>query len=162
MSDPLHQSQQPMSGNPIEPSLLSSPTVPSVNGPTKQRKLAMIAGAFVIVVVAIALFGILSHNQKPVIRPLAHTTVTIRITDSGFVPSDIFIKRGTQVVWTNETHSDQRIASDPYPSHTSLPGLFSDNIAPQATYAYAFEKSGHWGYQDFLHPTINGNVHVAP
>jgi len=156
--------QLPTNNDLTPPIVTPGAAVPGNNYSANQHKRKlMIAGTSLVLLLAIAagvLINITSH-QSNTTRTLSHTTVAVDITDSGFIPSDILVKPGTQVIWTNTSSSNQQIAANPYPTHTTLPALFSSTIPPHSTYAYTFEKVGHWGYQDFLHPTVNGTVRVS-
>jgi len=85
----------------------------------------------------------------------------VSITKAGFTPSTIQIEKGVQVTWTNNDSSPHRVASDPYPTHTSLPALDSEILAPKESFSFIFEKMGTFTYHDHLKPLkIRGTVIV--
>ncbi len=90
-------------------------------------------------------------------------TVTVKavsVTASGFSPAAITVSPGATVTWTNNTAGDVRVASDPHPTLTDLPGLDSKTLAKGGTYTYTFTQAGTWGYHNFLEPTQKGTVTV--
>ena len=91
--------------------------------------------------------------------PLAKT-YNIAITNNAFNPATLTINKGDTVIWTNNDTVPHHIASDPHPTHTSLPGLESNNFGKTQTYSFTFTKVGTWGYHDHLNPMIKGTVVV--
>jgi plastocyanin len=122
----------------------------------------VIIGAVIVVVVAIALTLMFRGNGKttPTAQP-APASATVQITSKGFVPATLSVKQGTKVVWVNQDAKPHQVAADPYPDHSSLPGLFTPNpLASEETYSYTFTTAGSWTYHDQLHPTVGGVVVV--
>lgn len=84
----------------------------------------------------------------------------IQITADGFVPSDLQITPGTEVVWQNTTSSPQAVGAAPFPSHSSLPELDSGTIGPHQSFKFLFNMPGTWKYQNDLKPLAHGSVDV--
>lgn len=142
---------------------LDSPSDPHVDDSRENRKRPLLITGLCVILAAAAVIGLVSHHHSSnsaATKTIQLPKFTIAITNSGFVPSDALVKLGTQVLWVNNTKSSQRVAADPYPTHSTLPGLISPTIPPHGTYSYVFAKSGHWGYQNYLHPTVNARVEV--
>lgn len=91
---------------------------------------------------------------------VAPTEVAVSVTTAGFSPSTLTVKVGTTVVWTNRSGDTVRIASDPHPTHTDLPGLNSSSLNDGETYSFTFTQVGTWGYHDHFSPTTRGTVIV--
>ncbi|HEV2412923.1 MAG TPA: hypothetical protein VGS28_03955, partial [Candidatus Saccharimonadales bacterium] len=91
---------------------------------------AIILFTGVVAISAIALGSALSrkNNNTQTVSLVSQPTANVQITDQGFVPSDLQVKPGTVVTWTNTTTNNYMIDSNPYPTHTSLPGLASATI----------------------------------
>jgi plastocyanin len=87
-------------------------------------------------------------------------TTNISITSQGFSPPIITVKAGAIVTWTNNSLSTVRVASDPHPTHTDLPGLDSGVLNSGASYSFTFTQIGQWGYHDHLSPSVTGKVIV--
>ena len=82
-------------------------------------------------------------------------------TDGKFNPSELAVKQGDKVIWTNNDTKEHRVASNPHPSHTALPGFDSiTNLGAGETYSFTFAKKGTWGYHDHLNPGTGGSVIV--
>lgn len=101
-----------------------------------------------------------SSNTNAAANVNASTGVAVSITSSGSSPSTVTVKAGTVVTWTNSSGGDIRVASDPHPTHTDLPGLDSSTLANGDSYSFTFTKVGIWGYHDHLDPTVKGSVTV--
>ncbi len=87
-------------------------------------------------------------------------TESVSITSQGFSPQSVTVKAGTIVTWTNNSLGTARVASDPHPTHTDLPGLDSGILNPGASYSFTFIQIGRWGYHDHLSPSVTGTVIV--
>lgn len=85
---------------------------------------------------------------------------TVWISDGSFNPSVITIDAGDTVTWLNQDDIDRQVASDPYPSHSILPNLFSDVLSTGDEYQYTFEEAGTFIYHDYLNPISKGTIIV--
>jgi plastocyanin len=105
-----------------------------------------------VVVGAVALQGRLANTAKP--------KAVIQITASGFVPATLAVKAGTQVVWQNTDAAPHAVASNPYPTNSSVPGLNSKTILPGGSYSYITPKSSKIDYHDDTQPVLGGTIMV--
>jgi plastocyanin len=135
---------------------------PVVNISSKHpRRLALIVALVVLACLLALILGLRHHAPTPATKPAA-AVVTVNITDTGFVPATLLVKSGATVEWHNQTASPQTVGSNPYPSHTSLPGLDGKTvIPPDGSYSYNFSKSGTFGYSNYSQPTMQGIVTVG-
>lgn len=158
---------QPPTNNsvPTEPPLerYSSPMTTSTSSNKSRRNRLLLGGslAAVVLVTVIVILTSYHSSKSPSIQAVNHPTIAVQITNTGFVPADVRIRAGSEVVWTNNTSGNYQVAADPYPTHATLPGLYSQTIPPHGTYSYVFGKVGTWGYQDYLKPTVNGTISVV-
>lgn len=116
----------------------------------------------VIVVVAVVLLAIVLlltlPSKRPVPKPAFQAQVSI--TDQGFIPATLMVKKGTKVNWVVSDTKPHQIASDPHPSHNSLPALLQ-NQPSQSSYSYTFDKVGTFTYHDETDPLkLRGSVIV--
>ncbi|MFA6042825.1 MAG: cupredoxin domain-containing protein [Patescibacteria group bacterium] len=88
------------------------------------------------------------------------STKKVTITATGFSPASLTIAKGTAITWTNRSGSPAKVASNPHPTSTDLPGLVSAILADGETYSYTFTQVGTWGYHDHEHPTVKGSIIV--
>lgn len=132
---------------------------PHPTTPHKHKLLLALIIGLVLAVTTFALFNKPSTKEPITADP---PQATVSITKQGFVPATLSVKPGTVVTWVNEDKNPHRIASNPYPSHTDLPGLDSNApIGPTGTYQYTFKDTGTFGYHDHYSPTTNGSVIVG-
>jgi len=116
----------------------------------KQRLIA------IILLVAVGFFGYIlfrppEQAYPPVTAPQA---AVITINEDSFSPATLMIHPGTEVVWHNDDQNPHLIESDPFPSHSDVPGLDSQTgISSNDTYQYTFNQKGTFGYHDKLNPT---------
>lgn len=87
--------------------------------------------------------------------------VTVKYTNSGFVPARIEVAIGTVVEFTNESDKEMWVASDDHPSHEVLPTFDQFKTTGKGgTYTYLFDKAGVWRYHDHISPEKEGIVEV--
>ena len=71
------------------------------------------------------------------------------------MPTTLNVKKGTIVTFTNKDSKPRRLASDPHPSHTSVPGFDSQTtFAKDQTYSFYFDKKGSFTYHDETNPIV--------
>lgn len=88
-------------------------------------------------------------------------TVNIRITDQGFVPESISMKRGSRIEFVNETKLETWPASDLHPTHGVYPEFDpQEPISPGSSWTFTFKKTGEWRYHDHLKPNRRGTIKV--
>lgn len=118
------------------------------------KKRFLIGG--VVIVFGMAAFLLLNHSgSKPNGR-----VVQVQISANGFSPSAIVVTPGTQIVWKNVDTAPHAVASNPYPSSSSLKDLHSQTILPGGSYSYVAMKSGVIDYHDDTQPTHNASIGV--
>lgn len=87
-------------------------------------------------------------------------TVAVTIANYAFSPEIIKIKVGDTIKWTNTDDAPHKIASNPRPTHTDLPGLVSGVLSTGDSFSFTFDKAGTFGYYCMLHPSMIGEVVV--
>lgn len=104
--------------------------------------------------------------KKGVLKPVAPPTTpqfvkienqmpetTVVITDKGFFPQTIRLKKGGTVSFINQDTQPHQIMSDPHPIHDLYPFLNTDEVLNNGeSVAITFEKSGTFTYHDHLNP----------
>jgi plastocyanin len=119
--------------------------------------------------VAVLLIGAIISNMttKTSNKPTASKVssqppvATVDLSDTGFFPATVSIKKGTIVEWTAKDDKTVHIvASNPYPNDDALSGLKSQQFGNGAKYSYQFNQTGTFNYHDDLHPELNGVVVV--
>jgi plastocyanin len=98
--------------------------------------------------------------------PMASSTpelprVTVNMTDTGFEPSTLVIKKGQIVEFVNTGKDFHWPASDLHPTHEIYSEFDSDKpVGPGETYSFQFEKIGKWNMHDHLHARFRGVITV--
>lgn len=99
--------------------------------------------------------------------------VTITYTNSGFTPSTITVKKGTEVTFVNTGTKSMWVASDEHPSHIEYAGterrahcpdtagVAFDQCATGNSYAFTFNKVGTWDYHNHASAGDEGKVIVT-
>lgn len=77
-----------------------------------------------------------------------------------FTPATVTASVGQTVRFKNNTNLTARIASNPHPIHTGLPGFDSANMPPGSDYVYRFTRAGSFGFHNHSAPTNTGTVTV--
>ena len=128
----------------------------------KTLVVVMIISVVVVGLGAGAWFVFKNRSDKPVQRPQvqAATTATVRITEDGFVPSVLKVKKGTTVIWTNNDTSGHRVASNPYPVKSGAELDSQVNISTNMTFSHTFANAGSYNYHDEAHPLSNAQIIV--
>ncbi len=103
---------------------------------------------------------------------VAHKTVTVTYTASGFTPASVTINKGDSVTWVNQSGHDMWIGSAMHPTHIVYSGTsLSQHCATGVndsfdeckngdTYSFTFDKVGSWGYHNHSRASDTGKVIV--
>ena len=117
--------------------------------------------ALVILGVLIILMGVLLIVQKQNpsavsnnVEIPAATNHSISITDYMFSPSQLIIKVGDTVVWTNNGASVHTVTSD------SGNELSSPTLSGNQIYSHTFDVAGTYNYHCSIHPSMIGSIIV--
>ena len=87
--------------------------------------------------------------------------ITVKYTNSGFVPSKIEVATGTMVEFINESDKEMWVASNDHPGHEVLPTFDQfKTIGKGGRYIYVFDKPGTWQYHDHINPELVGTIEV--
>jgi len=88
-------------------------------------------------------------------------THTILLTNDGFEPNTLFIKKGDTVTFQTTRLEPFWPASDLHPAHDAYPEFDSQRPLNQnESWQFKFEKKGNWGLHDHLNSFSRGKIHV--
>ncbi|HDQ59863.1 MAG TPA: hypothetical protein ENN30_01570 [Candidatus Woesearchaeota archaeon] len=76
----------------------------------------------------------------------------VRITESGFMPSELKIPKGGTIRWINAEYTNHRITGVDFTSPVLSHGQ---------SYAYQFKETGVYEYSDEFNPGIKGRIIVG-
>lgn len=81
----------------------------------------------------------------------ANSTMKAQIKNFAFMPSEIKIKKGDTVIWTNEDPEDHNVIS--VPGSVSGNELNSGTLSQNQTYSHTFNNTGTFEYYCSIHPS---------
>lgn len=109
--------------------------------------------------------GVITETSAPM-------SATVTYDGSSFSPSEVTIKKGGTVTFTN-TGGSMWVASGPHPEHTNYDGTARgahcatgsvpsfDQCRTGSSYTFTFDKVGTWPYHNHLNATVFGKVIVV-
>lgn len=102
-------------------------------------------------------FLIYSKKQTP-----SNDVIVITLTEDGFVPDQVKIKKGDTVQFKSTAGNPFWPASDIHPTH-SIYSEFDpkDAIMPDKTWSFQFNNVGSWRFHDHLGPYFTGKITVT-
>lgn len=77
--------------------------------------------------------------------------VTVKLSNTKFVPENIRISKGTKVTWVNDDNTDHYINTDSHPAHTYFPQQNSKVLKKGDTFSLVFDKPGIYPYHCSAH-----------
>lgn len=126
-----------------------------------------------VVVILLGGFFILSNktknnqvNQNQTTQKQSPTPVKtvegkeVAVTNNGFEPQTITIKKGQRIVWTNKSGTNVTVNSDSHPTHLLWPFLNLGQFADGSSVSVVFEKAGKYTYHNHLNASQVGTVIV--
>lgn len=84
----------------------------------------------------------------------------VSVTDSGFDPQTLRVKKGTIVTWVNNSSGNASVNSNDYPTNRLYPFLNLGEFSRDSSVQVTFDKPGTYGYHNYLKPDQKGTVIV--
>lgn len=103
----------------------------------------------------------------------APMSATITYNGTSYSPSEVTIKKGGTVHWTNTSNEGMWVASAQHPSHTVYSGTTRQEHCPDTSgtafdqcvsgnsFSFTFEKVGTWSFHNHLNASAWGKVVVV-
>lgn len=102
------------------------------------------------------------QDRKAFTRGVQAGDVVIHITEEGFSPEEVSIKKGETVTWVNDDEDFHWPASDLHPTHEIYSAFDpKEPIGKNETWSFAFDRIGEWRFHDHLRPRWRGMVRVS-
>jgi plastocyanin len=133
----------------------------------RRQPMSKVAG--IIIAIAIIVVGaiVLTHKSNSPSNPSnsassasrqssAPASGTINIVNMLFTPSQISVRKGGTVTWTNNDNTTHTVVDD----LTNVGGPNSGDIAPSQSYNFTFNKTGSFQYHCRIHPSMRGTIVV--
>jgi len=95
----------------------------------------------------------ISSNQS---SSSASQTNAVNITNFAFSPSNITVKKGTAVTWTNKDSVAHTVTEN-----DGQDGPKSSNLDQNQTYSFTYNTVGTFKYHCSIHPDMTGSVTVT-
>ena len=103
-----------------------------------------------------------TNPKKESASEISQADQKVRITEDGFSPEKIQVKKGQLVVWVNEDDDFHWPASNVHPIHEIYPDFDPlEPLNPGEVWFFTFDKQGEWRYHDHLKPNKRGIVTVT-
>lgn len=108
---------------------------------------------------------LLMYHRKPSVGPLSNMPmpkeVTITLTDQGFTPSEVTIRKGMAVRWINNSTLDKAsVNSDDYPTNRLYPELNLGQFNRGSSLVHVFKNNAHYTYHNQFNPKQIGTITV--
>lgn len=85
----------------------------------------------------------------------ATSTDEVEIENLAFLPSNISVKKGTTVTWTNKDRTEHTVTVD------SGEGPKSGTLNRDDSYSFTFNQTGEFSYHCEFHPSMTGKITVT-
>ncbi|HZM64299.1 MAG TPA: cupredoxin domain-containing protein [Candidatus Saccharimonadales bacterium] len=115
---------------------------PSSSSRAKKKLLLLVALPVAIGLVAVVSLYLRSLNDRAVV--IQSTEAQVEVTDAGFVPQTLKVKKGQPVSWVNIDPAAHHLLADP----DKLIDFEAEALDQGDTYTYIFENSGTFTYYD--------------
>lgn len=124
------------------------------------KKKLLLAGLITMISITSILVGVVLQNDKSPLSPTPDVTITL--TENGFEPEQIAIKKGNTVQFKTTRETYFWPASNLHPTH-ELYAAFDpqEPIAPEDTWNFTFDELGQWQFHDHLAPYYTGTITVT-
>lgn len=100
-------------------------------------------------------------QSKPInIKQDLPHVLTVKLTKTGFVPSEIKVKTGEGVTFTNESGASGSVNSDDHPTHKKFKLLNLGQFDAGSSVQAFFTEKGTFTYHNHLKPEQKGTVIV--
>lgn len=114
---------------------------------------------FVAVIAILVAFSFFKKNKAG--TPTQEITQEIVLSEQGFKPETVSVKKGTRVIWINNSTAQASINSDDHPSHTKFPVLNLGEFEPGSNLQLILDKPGTYSYHNHLNPEMTGTVIIT-
>lgn len=132
----------------------------------KRKIILTVLGVAVLLVISIFVFNKRSTppiTSQPIVNEPAPAVFKNMVTykNGVFTPSNFSVKSGATVSFVNESDEGMWLASNPHPTHTSLPQFNTTRAYNKGEiYKFTFTKKGSFGYHNHLNPMARGTFTV--
>ena len=88
-------------------------------------------------------------------------SLTVTLTDKGFSPTTLTIKKGQTVTFLNKSSEKMWVSANPFPSAADFPAFNEKSgTASGTSWDFTFDKTGVWFYHNHYHPAQGAKIIV--
>ena len=103
-----------------------------------------------------------NEEQAGIDTQTLKNSVYITLTEEGYDPKEIEVKKGTVVTFLNETDNPHWPASNLHPSHEIFPEFDPQEPIPkEESWSFEFDRAGSWEFHDHIRAYYTGVIHVV-
>ena len=114
----------------------------------------------VIVLIGVAWFA--ATHKTPNVQNEILTDTHIVLTEKGYVPSDVTIRRGSTVTFSTELEKVHWPASNIHPTHDVYPEFDPLRpLDPEEEWSFTFVRTGDFNFHDHIRAYYLGTIHVV-
>lgn len=88
------------------------------------------------------------------------SAITVILTSTGFIPSEITVKKGERIIWINKSGKTATINSDNHPTHLLYPFLNLGEFNTGSSVQAVFNSIGTFTYHNHYQPSEKGTITV--
>lgn len=93
--------------------------------------------------------------------PEISDSLTVTLTDKGFSPTTLTIKKGQTVTFLNKSSEKMWVSANPFPSAADFPAFNEKSgTASGTSWDFTFDKTGVWFYHNHYHPAQGAKIIV--
>ncbi|HSE29477.1 MAG TPA: plastocyanin/azurin family copper-binding protein [Candidatus Saccharimonadales bacterium] len=98
--------------------------------------------------------------KTPSVNMTEAAQVEVSIKDFKYTPSNITVKKGTTVIWTNEDSNEHNVVSN-IDAPAGGPPKDGPLLGRRQQFTFTYDTVGTFGYHCSLHPFMTGQVTVV-
>lgn len=153
LNQPSPQQSQP---EPMATGGTSQPVSPAKS--KKKMLIGVTLAVCVIAAIGVIIYLINPNGVFTASSSSQESNAIVKITDNGFIPSTIKVKKGQTIEWQNNSTQPHQLAAD---SAKNADQYAQQPLAVGDTYTVGFDTTGTFTYHDQLNPvTFKGTVIV--
>jgi plastocyanin len=116
---------------------------------------------FIVIIIVIVGATFFVSKGKLIQQAGSGNTHTIALTEDGYQPEKITVKKGDTIIFMTRIDKPHWPASDLHPTHELYPGFDPEEpVDKEKTWSFTFTKEGQWKYHDHLSPYYRGVIIV--
>jgi len=131
------------------------PTGSTVKVKSTKRWLFPVAMILLLVAIGVGVWMVASNSAQQ--HAEETPTASVTITDNGFSPATIKVKKGQDITWTNQTSVAKQLAGDDNKPEGFKTG---EALGKNDTYSFTFDDAGTYSYHDPSNLAHGGTVIV--